>query len=851
LEQRNLLSAGGIAAVGPQWFGDYVAAGQAQHAGAPANSVCSVATSSSSTSAAPAAKNVYDWIVQFNTADMSGITSTAQCSRLLSNAGGASFEIIEGLGMRGEVLVRSSGASASAASALLQSDHNVATYELDSTQQFEKTPTGSQFSTLWNLANTGQQGGTPGADINATAAWNISTGSHNIVVAVLDTGVDYTDGDLAANMWTNPLDTAANNYDGDGFAGDIHGYNFVGNNGDTMDDNGHGTSVAGIIGADNANGQGVVGVNWSVSIMALKFLDANGVGYDSDAIRAINYMTMMRTTYNVNVRVVNASFGGGNYDPVLAAAIASAGNAGILFVTAAGNSGTSNDTTPQFPANYGSAYQGNAGLTNVISVAASDRYDHLASFSCYGPNTVDLAAPGVSIYSTAPGGGYATMSGTSMASPQVAGVAALAWSVDPNATLAQIKSAILQGADPIAALAGKVRTGGRLDAYNTLRLIQQDITPAPAPTPAVTPTPSVASLVAAPGSVQSGATVTLTAGGIAESGGTPASVQFYLDSDGNAQWDSGDQLIGTATSITGGQASISLNTGTMAAGTYEIFARVVDAAGHWSNAVSAALVVTAANNGGASAATALSVNVGGTVSGALSTPGAVQWFKFQAVAGKNYILQTSLGTLPDSFLTLYGQDGRTALAQNDDIAPGNYASRILWNAPASGTFYVAVSSYNGSYSGSYTLQVLAKNGPPTLAAIANQTMPPGGALAIPLSSASPNGLPLSYFAEAFVSGRVASNIAATVSGNTLTVRPSASFNGTSFLVQVTVSDGLEVATRTFSVTLAKATVAATSKATAVRPTPLMTTSIGDAEFASMRLLLASGAVDAVFARMQS
>ena len=273
--------------------------------------------------------------------------------------------------------------------------------------------------------------------IDAPDAWNITTGSRSVVVAVLDTGIDYTHCDLAANIWTNPYENE------DGFVGDAHGYNFVDNTGDAMDDNSHGTHVSGTIGAVANNGQGVAGVDWSVSLMDLKFLNSDGSGYLSDAIRAINYVTMMRTQYNVNVRVINNSWGGGEYSAAMDSAIRAAGNAGILFVAAAGNSASNNDTTPQYPANYTDP--------NVISVAAIDQNMNLASFSCYGVTTVDVAAPGVSIYSTVPGNRYAIYSGTSMATPFVSGVAALAWAADPNATVAEVRNAILDGVTKVAA----------------------------------------------------------------------------------------------------------------------------------------------------------------------------------------------------------------------------------------------------------------------------------------------------------------------------------------------------------------------------------------------------------------
>ncbi len=216
-----------------------------------------------------------------------------------------------------------------------------------------------------------------------------------------------------------------------------------------------------------------------------------------------------------------------------------------------------------------------------------------------------------------------------------------------------------------------------------------------------TPTPVIATLAASPGTVQAGATVTLTAQGVAESGGAVSSVSFYRDSDGNAQWDSSDQLIGTVAATASGQVSMTLSTAGLAPGIYQFFARAEDGSGNWSSAVAATLTVTAATPPGSNAATAVALTVGSTTGGTLATTGAVDWYKFQAVAGTCYVLQTGLLTLPDSVLTLYGTDGRTVLASNDDIAPGNYASRILWQAPAAGTYYLAVSSYGNDVFGQF------------------------------------------------------------------------------------------------------------------------------------------------------
>ncbi len=329
------------------------------------------------------------------------------------------------------------------------------------------TPSDDRFGSLWGLNNTGQSGGTPDADIDAPEAWNITTGSRDVVIAVIDTGVDWTHPDLVANLWWNDREIPGNGIDddGNGFVDDVRGWDFVDNDADPMDINGHGTHVAGTIGAVGNNGFGVVGVSWNVTIMPLRFIGSNGRGSTSDAIQAVNYATMMKRDYGVNVVATNNSWGGGGYSTALRNAINAAAAQDILFIAAAGNGDDdgrpiNNDTTPHYPASY--------SASNIISVAATDRRDQLASWSNYGATTVHLAAPGVSILSTTPGNRYSTYNGTSMAAPHVSGVVALLAAANPNASAAEIKAAILNSVDPLPSLAGKTVTGGRLNAYEAL-----------------------------------------------------------------------------------------------------------------------------------------------------------------------------------------------------------------------------------------------------------------------------------------------------------------------------------------------------------------------------------------------
>jgi subtilisin family serine protease len=418
------------------------------------------------------------WVVQFTADAVQGISSVADTAGLL--AGGLPFQVVQGLGMTGQVLIRTAGVSADAVESWLSASPNVAHFSPDAIAELAAVPNDPYLVQLWGLDNIGQYAGIAGDDIDAVRAWNLSTGSSSIVAAVLDTGVDYTHPDLAANMWVNTLEAAGTpgvDDDGNGFIDDIYGYDFYNDDGDPMDDMGHGTHVAGTIGAVGNNGIGVVGVNWDVSIMALKFLNATGNGTVDDAVAAINYATMMRNEYvdgsgdgtpGANVRVINASYRWVPYtfEATEYAAIGAFGTAGGLFVAAAGNESIDNDATPAYPASY--------DLPNLIAVAATTSRDQLASFSNYGRTTVDLGAPGEYIMSTMPGNSYGLIAGTSMAAPHVTGVAALAWALNPTATMEQVRDAILAGAEPVPALKGITVTGGRLNAYATLQRIAYD-----------------------------------------------------------------------------------------------------------------------------------------------------------------------------------------------------------------------------------------------------------------------------------------------------------------------------------------------------------------------------------------
>jgi subtilisin family serine protease len=297
--------------------------------------------------------------------------------------------------------------------------------------------------TLWALNNTGQNGGTTDADIDAPEAWDVLNSASNIVVAVIDTGVRYTHEDLAANMWVNPNDSS-------------HGLNALAGNDDPSDDSGHGTMVAGILGAVGNNGKGVTGVAWRVQIMACKSFDNFGLGNLSATIACLDYA---RTN---GARIINASWGFNPDSLALSNAVLAARNAGIIVVAACGNSSLNVDVTPSYPATY--------GFDNILSVAYTTRNDTLGANSNYGATNVDLAAPGEQIYSTfaATDSYYFNGTGSSFAAPFVAGACALMLNKFPTETHQQIIARILNATDSLPSLAGKCVTGGRLNLRQAL-----------------------------------------------------------------------------------------------------------------------------------------------------------------------------------------------------------------------------------------------------------------------------------------------------------------------------------------------------------------------------------------------
>lgn len=315
-----------------------------------------------------------------------------------------------------------------------------------------------RFLEQWSLENNGQTGGTLDADINAISMWQINPGDQNIVIGVIDTGIDYNHLDLVPNLWHNVLDIPANGLDEDqnGYADDFFGINTIANNGNPLDDNAHGTHVSGTIGAKGNNALGVVGVAQNVQIAACKFLNASGSGSTSDAIECLQYFAKLKTRAlnPVNIIATNNSWSGSSKSSALSDAIKAHQNLGILFVAAASNDAANNDLQGTYPANL--------PLANIISVAATDDRDNLASFSNYGKYSVHVAAPGVRILSTVLNQSYALFSGTSMATPHVTGLTAIIKSRFPALDYRGIKNLIMSSGVPLASLSNKTISGRRI-----------------------------------------------------------------------------------------------------------------------------------------------------------------------------------------------------------------------------------------------------------------------------------------------------------------------------------------------------------------------------------------------------
>jgi subtilisin family serine protease len=324
-------------------------------------------------------------------------------------------------------------------------------------------PSDPRFPELWGLKNIGQVisgvAGTPGADISASRAWELTRGTRNVVVGVVDTGIDYAHPDLAGNIWSAPaaftVTIAGQKIT---CAAGTHGFNAISRTCDPFDDNQHGSHVSGTIGAFADNGMGVAGINRLANVMGLKFLSATGSGTTGDAVNAIEFAIQAKAIFGAaaNIRVLSNSWGGVSSSQSLLNEINRANQNEMLFVAAAGNSSSSNDVTPFYPASF--------AAPNVIAVSATDNRDALASFSNYGVTSVHLGAPGVQVLSTVPGGDYKYFNGTSMATPHVSGAAALVLSRCSNTTTAALKTLLLNAVDPIPALSGKTITGGRLNA---------------------------------------------------------------------------------------------------------------------------------------------------------------------------------------------------------------------------------------------------------------------------------------------------------------------------------------------------------------------------------------------------
>ena len=534
------------------------------------------------------------------------------------------------------------------------------------------TPNDPDFGELWGLNNTGQVGGVVDADINALEAWEISTGSSEVVVGVIDTGIDYTHPDLVDNIWTNPGEIAGDGIDndGNGYIDDIHGWDFVNDDNDPIDDQGHGTHVAGTIGAVGNNDLGVVGVSQDVSLLALKFLGSSGFGDLTDAIEAVEYANGLKDL-GTNLVMTNNSWGGGGFSAGLQQAIENALDRDILFVAAAGNSATDSISYP-------AAYE----FDNVISVAATDRIDQLAGFSNFSPDWVDLAAPGVDVLSTQPNNSYAVFSGTSMASPHVAGALALLAASEPDLTALELRERLLESVDFLPQLDGVVATAGRLNANSLLDISSRVdflgttfVAPGSVDIELFDPSGFAANTLAI---IESSSgdfeTLPISATGGFEFTTSINSVEGTANSnDGILQITSGDTLTVTYFDADDGDGVFNTDTAIILIDDY-----------------------------GDDALSATPVDVPFDVAGNVEVAGDEDWFSFSTVAGMEYEFLATLGSLGNSVVSIYDTDGLTLLATNSGL--NTIASFV---APSVGTYFVSVGHLRNAF-GTYDLSGISR-----------------------------------------------------------------------------------------------------------------------------------------------
>ncbi len=399
-------------------------------------------------------------------------TTLVQRQRVAPRSAGYRRRSIGTAAPNSEQILLPAGTSVSAALRALRRDHSVAYAEPDyivTELHHANDPmvkSGAEWGVLGEASNIANPYGSHAAD-----SWHIDGfGSHAVYVGIIDEGIDASHPDLAENVWTNPYEVVdGRDNDGNGYVDDIHGWDFVHNDASVYDagQDDHATHVAGTIGAVGNNGIGIAGMDWHVNMISMKFLGPDG-GNTSDAVRALSYLIDLKQRYGLNIVASNNSWGGGGYSRTLDDAINESGDAGMLFIAAAGNDGMENDVFYTYPANYECTTRYDTmrprGYDCIVSVAAITKTGARASFSNYGSTTVDIGAPGSEILSTVPGNGYASYSGTSMATPHVTGAVATCAAGNPSLTARDIRARLLGTVIPTRTLSFTTSSGGRLDA---------------------------------------------------------------------------------------------------------------------------------------------------------------------------------------------------------------------------------------------------------------------------------------------------------------------------------------------------------------------------------------------------